>query len=99
MKYWQHRLRDLKFHVVFDNGNNNTLRRLAEDAIDWLIEEGPASVDWYVHEEDEHSARRGPLGSTVVDVNRKYTFAFKYAKDATLFKLMWHNVQPSLDPN
>lgn len=93
------RLRELRYHLIFDDIDVGPDLDLVFDSLEWLYESGPVSRDWFVVEDKGRMVRYLKEDSPFYHYrySRKYTFAFKERKDAILFKLLWYDALLYLD--
>lgn len=57
-----------------------------EDAIDWLVDYGPAFNDWNIFEDIVEIAS---YSRHRTETTKDVLFCFRHARDAMLFKLKW----------
>jgi len=86
----ERRLQALPHHLVVADVLPTTPRHQRMlDAMDWLYDYGPANLDWYVDEKDGNREVVNKGGINQLCFTTTWTFAFRHAKDAMLFKLMF----------
>lgn len=89
-RHGERRLRALPYHlIVADVLPSSTQHQRMLDAMDWLYDYGPPNLDWYVDEKDGNQAVMSQNGMNRIRFTTTWTFAFRHAKDAALFKLMF----------